>query len=333
MKHFHFLSRRIDKLFPYIICLGLPWLNIINTSYYLKAPDFTDLLIRWSFTAGLLLGIWFLNAWLINRVRQSTGILLIFGINAGIVSLLALGYHFEVQGQTNLTNDEPTWHVAFKLSIGILILLTTQISFKVIRENEKLKTENFALQTENYRAQLDQLKKQVNPHFLFNSLSTLQTMIRAKDEQSEAFVLKLSDLYRQLLHSRESNAISLEEEVKFLDLYLYLLKARHADALAVDIQTDAPSLKRKLPIFALQLLVENCTKHNVISESRPLKIEIFQKDPDHITVVNNFQPRKQVQSFGLGLENLRKRYALLGVQDGLDVQQDENSFFVTLTLI
>jgi len=319
-----------EHLFPIVFCLIMPWLTMINSPDYLSSTPISAILARWVFILLFLLAIWYLNAFVLRQSGRYR-IPLLIGANIVLVGTIWTILPLFVVDVSNVA-DTPIWIATTKTSMGVVMIIAIQLSFKKIRENEQLKTENFALQTENYRAQLDQLQKQVNPHFLFNSLSTLQTMIRSQDAHSEDFVLRLSDVYRQLLQTRASNVVSLAEELKFLDSYLYLLRTRHGEGLSVHIDTLPASQKLKLPSFGLQLLVENCTKHNIASVKRPLRIDISQPDPAHITVSNNFQPKKKVQSFGVGLDNLKRRYELLKVSEGVRVEQDDHSFSVTLKL-
>jgi LytS/YehU family sensor histidine kinase len=213
------------------------------------------------------------------------------------------------------------------------IFITVQQSLRSAKIVEKLKSENLSLKTENYKAELDQLRKQVNPHFLFNSLSTLHTMIRNSDPNSENFLKNLSSFYRQILNAHNRDYVSLEEEIKFLNSYTYLMKARHEDALKIKIEINPKSYRYSIPFFALQLLVENCIKHNIVSISKPLEINIHQKDEVTITVSNNYQPKEQSNnSVGIGLDNLLNRYKLLGFENGLEIEKTETHFNVTLKL-
>lgn len=326
------LHKYRKQLFPLIFFLAFPWLGILNSINANEIHDPKEILFRWFFAFVLIVGLWYLNDFFINRWKQRPKYLFVTVGNLLSIGLLLL---------TNSYGDllVPRWTpwidpgiLFLRLSVAAIMVITIQSTFNAIRQNERLKTENFALQTENFRAQLDQLRRQVNPHFLFNSLSTLQTMVRQQSPQSEEFVLKLSEVYRQLLQSRSSNTVSLEKELEFLNAYLYLLKVRHDQALDIEIELSEAHLARQIPAFALQLLVENCTKHNIISESRPLKIRIFQSDAHSITVSNNLQPKKNVPSLGVGLQNLEKRYALLKVSEGVRVEENPELFAVTLKL-
>ncbi len=326
-------KRQREHILPFTISFTLPWLTVLNTLEVQGEISATTLVIRWLMGSSYLLLIWYLNAFLLNRKKRFSDWLKVIAGNLVVIAIFLLPTAISPDLIPDYAPRENILAVVIRLMIAPLIFIAIQASIKAIRENAQLKTENFALQTENYRAQLDQLKKQVNPHFLFNSLSTLQTMIRTTHQQSEEFVIKLSEVYRQFLQTRETNLVSLKEELEFLESFVFLLKTRHGAALQVEIQSLPKAMGLQLPTFSLQLLVENCTKHNVVSESRPLKIEIFQNDPNHITVVNNLQPKKNVQSHGVGLENLRQRYALLDVEEGIEVFRDEDTYSVTLKLI
>ena len=111
------------------------------------------------------------------------------------------------------------------------------------------------------------------------------------------------------------------------------MKMRHEDALNIKIEVNPQSNKYSIPIFALQKLIENCIKHNIVSVSKPLDIHIFQKDEVTITVSNNYQPKQQsTNSNGIGLSNLSARYKLMGIENGLEIDQSDSHYNVTLKL-
>jgi LytS/YehU family sensor histidine kinase len=278
-----------------------------------------------------LMILWYANEWLIYR-NTSAYFLKAIPLNLLLASL------FVMLVSLNLPDDIET-SFTFYLTIGLRIIIapaifiTIQKSLKSAKTVEKLKSENLSLKTEKYKAELDQLRKQVNPHFLFNSLSTLRTMIRNSDPNSERFLKNLSSFYRQILQKHDQDYISLEEELKFLDAYIYLMKVRHENALKFKIEINPHSHQYSIPIFALQLLIENCIKHNVVSSNKPLEIHIFQKDQVTITVSNNYQPKHESnQSSGLGLSNLLERYNLMGIDNGLIIDNTDNHYSVTLKL-
>jgi LytS/YehU family sensor histidine kinase len=159
-------------------------------------------------------------------------------------------------------------------------------------------------------------------------------MVRTNDPNTERFILKLSDLYRQLLKKSDHTTVSVAEELEFLNKYIFMLKARFERMLMISIEIRPESETLKIPAFGLQLLVENCIKHNAISSLRPLHISIFQETANTVTVSNNLQLRtSKEESSSTGLKNLIHRYALLHIQDGVTIQQTSTSFSVTLKLI
>lgn len=327
-----YLNRHGDRIFPYLFAATLPWLSILNTVPFRRSISVIDIAVQWIFGFVFLLLLWFV----VNRIISvqntiSLSIRLFIALFAVVVIGTATVFLVS-EAVPYVNDDQPLWIASFRLSIGGLIVVAIQGSFRAIRENEKLKTENFALQTENYKAQLAQLKNQINPHFLFNSLSTLLTLVKKDASKSEEFVHGLSDVYRELLNARESNMTTLQDELHFLNTYLYLLQTRHEKGLEVKIEVDKDNLNLRLPSFALQLLVENCTKHNIISKDSPLRISIRQLTDNKVVVINNLQRKKKVESMGVGLKNLGKRYSLLGIENGLIVKENESEFEVVLTL-
>ncbi|MBT29902.1 MAG: histidine kinase [Thalassobius sp.] len=317
------------KALPFIICFLLPALNILNNRT--DSFDFNTLKItpRWLFVSCFLLFLWFLN----EKLSEKFNYFVIVIANAISIALLIACEYYIFPDFLSLSYYVSYWNIATKLGVASALFLTIQYTIKSSSSVERLKSENYLLKSENYKAQLEQLKKQVNPHFLFNSLSTLRTMIRANSPNSEDFVLNLSDVYRQILQTRKSNTVSLKEEIMFLNAYLYLIKVRHEDALITEMDIKEEALAYDIPVFALQLLVENCIKHNIVSESKPLHIKIYQQDETSISVSNNFQPKKRKsESLGVGLSNLQKRYELIGISKGIEIIQENGNYTVTLKL-
>ncbi len=166
-------------------------------------------------------------------------------------------------------------------------------------------------QKENIRAQYQLLKTQVNPHFLFNCLNTLASLIYIDEEKAEDFVLKLASVYRYLLENRQDETVKLKEELNLVRNYLFLQKFRFEDNLKVNIKFPDKYLERSLIALSLQLVLENAIKHNEISKSNPLTIDIYIKQ-DYLVVENTFQPRlEKITSTGIGIPNIKNRYALV----------------------
>ena len=168
------------------------------------------------------------------------------------------------------------------------------------------------LERENSQIRFETLKNQLNPHFLFNSLNVLSTLIKHDSDKAQTFVDEFSSVYRYTIDVIEKPVVELREEINFAKSFLYLQKIRFNNAVDLEINVDASKLSYLVPPLAIQTLLENAFKHNKASLDNPLKINIYNED-DVLVVINNLQPKiKGDDSKGVGLNNLRKRYELLG---------------------
>jgi two-component system, LytTR family, sensor kinase len=173
---------------------------------------------------------------------------------------------------------------------------------RVALEEEQMKRR--CLQT-----QFDSLKCQINPHFMFNSFNSLLLLIAEDGKKAEQFIHQMSSVYRYVLQKNEQPLISLAEELEFIRSYFYLLKTRFHNALIEKISVSEKYLSWMLPPLTLQLLVENAIKHNVVSTSKPLTVEVFTED-NELIVVNNLQLKTQLTtSAKKGLENMKLKYS------------------------
>jgi len=189
------------------------------------------------------------------------------------------------------------------------------------------------LQRENIQSQLEGLKSQVNPHFLFNSLNTLACLIPEDAEKSVKFVQQLSKVYRYILEISDEKLIPLRQELAFLDAYIFLLKERFEDNLQVEIDIPESRMKDQIIPLSLQILFENAIKHNIISSSKPLKVEVRIGTDNKLTVENNLQKKKQIKNTTrFGLDNIRNRYRFLS-DEAVEVISTSTSFIVSLPLI
>ncbi len=218
---------------------------------------------------------------------------------------------------------------------GILIYLTLYMFINFFYQsfiNQQVGIELERAKTDNQWAQYELLKQQVNPHFLFNSLNTLKYMVESNDKLTVDFILKLSDFYRFTLESRKLDLIKLSNELRILDAYTYLLKARFEEGIDLSIHIDENHYATFIPPFTLQLLIENCIKHNIISLDRPLDISLY-SEKEFIVVENKLQPKKTPEpSTGLGLENINNRYIQL-LDKKIEILVDETLFTIKLPVI
>lgn len=180
----------------------------------------------------------------------------------------------------------------------------------------------FGLQEENIISQFETLKSQVNPHFLFNSLNVLSSLIFVDQNKAAKFVRQLSKVYRYVLEYKDKDTISLKDELPFIESYIFLLKTRFDKNLTIDINIGNEYYQKKIAPMVIQLLVENAIKHNIISTQKPLSIEIF-IEGEYLVISNNLQVKSSREiSSKTGLDNIRKRYEYL---TNLKVIIEENS--------
>lgn len=199
-------------------------------------------------------------------------------------------------------------------------------------------TTRIEMQTEREKANMAQyrylkLKRQVNPHFLFNSLNILDCLIcEEKTEQASTYTHKLAGIYRYMIKSEEEEVVSLRDELVFVRLYIDLLKVRFPEGFEVSIDVPEESMARFVPPCSIQLLIENVTKHNAVSADNPLKIEVKVKD-GNVYVRNNIVPKlTQSQSTGLGQKYIRQLYMDLSGKS-IEIEKTESSYCVTLPLL
>lgn len=194
-------------------------------------------------------------------------------------------------------------------------------------------TLNQQLKNQQIRTQYEVLQNQMSPHFLFNSLNTLTTIIPENAEAAVSFTEKLSEVYRYILQNKDRELVSLKEEIDFVKSYLFLLRMRYPDNLSVDFKLDDKYLDLTIPPLTLQMLAENAIKHNVVSKAKPLHIDIYIENGKSVVVKNNLQRKDSLdKSTKTGLENIRKRYSILG-QKEIDVITSATNFMVAVPLI
>lgn len=173
-------------------------------------------------------------------------------------------------------------------------------------------TQLIRLQKENLQSQFEVLRQQVNPHFLFNSLNVLTSLIKLEPDLAEQFTEHLSKVYRYVLENKDNDLVSLQTELDFLDAYIFLLNIRFMDKIVVKVDVSEQKRECQILPLALQLLIENAIKHNAMSKRNPLKIDIFIDNENVLHVENNLQEREShMVSTGVGLRNIAHRYHLL----------------------
>ncbi|MBT8218295.1 MAG: histidine kinase [Bacteroidia bacterium] len=271
--------------------------------------------------------------WAQNPARR-----LIFGLLGHmvytVVAMFLINYAFYLIYGWN--QDILTMEGLMNYSIPAVIITFIIASFATAQtfflKWRELAIEKERMEKEIINSKYEVLKNQVNPHFLFNSLNVLTSLVYKDADLSAAYIKKLSNVYRYVLDVRDREVVDLKEELAFIDSYTFLLKIRHSDGLHVDNQLGDTNGVKIAPL-SLQMLVENAVKHNVVSEHEPLTIDIG-REGDFIYVKNNLQRKSNNQSkmLKVGLENITERYRILSDR-AVEIEDDGSFFKVKLPVL
>jgi two-component system, LytTR family, sensor kinase len=252
----------------------------------------------------------------------------ILSLTIGFLSI----FYFERQLHSFELLQQPfTWLMfAFGL-IFVFILIVISISLRIVTQWLASQREVEELRRLQMKNDYNALQDQLNPHFLFNNLSVLKSMIQYDPNAALAFTQNFTDTYRYVLQNRDRTTVLLSEEIDFIHAYLDLHRERLGDALHVEMNVEARFLSRRIPPLSLQLLVENAIKHNIVSKNQILTIRIYSQN-EWIVVENNLQPKDSSYSTSKGLKNLSARYELLTEQK-VRIIQNELIFKVELPIL
>lgn len=212
--------------------------------------------------------------------------------------------------------------------LGLILYISKQF-FKAWQQS-LIEVEKY--KTESANAQLQNLKNQLNPHFLFNNLSVLSSLIYQNQDKAVDFINELSKVYRYVLDNKNAELVSLQEELAFLDHYIYLLKIRFGTNISFILKIEKDTENLFLPPMCLQMLVENTIQHNETSQAKPLEVNIFTKN-NRLYISNQIQPRSdKAESSQTGLKNIQVRYSFF-TDEKIEIIQNEQLFTVILPLI
>ena len=216
----------------------------------------------------------------------------------------------------------------------VITLIVSAIFYLVwyykYRQETKVKEQKIIAGTAS--AKFDALKNQLDPHFLFNSLNVLTSLIEEDPHQAQKFTTSLSKVYRYVLEQKNKDLVSVDEELQFAKTYVRLLKMRFEDSIIFDIPDQSSDSEAKIVPLSLQLLLENAVKHNVVTSDRPLRIRVYEEN-GMLVVGNNLQEKQVVKkSSGVGLQNIRQRYGILTERQVL-IDKGTNEFSVRLPIL
>ncbi|MFZ4928450.1 sensor histidine kinase [Chryseobacterium sp. Mn2064] len=338
-KYINTNGRKVFRIDPRIILFSSLFMGILASVPKILRIHITlgELMIDFSISFLFSLFVWYFNIYSLPKFsiqnistrffNKKLGISLSIGIV--VMAAIVLIHHilFPKYGFNTMV-------VMYEFR-GILINLTIYMFLYLLYQtynSQQIKFELEQIRTDNLNAQYELLKQQINPHFLFNSLNTLKSMIDIKDESSGDFVVRLADFYRFTLDNRKMDLIPLKKELAILDAYVFLLTSRFEDGIEFKIDIQEDILNSYIPPFTLQLLCENCIKHNVVSLANPLIIRLY-SDREYIVIENNFQPKNIPQeSAGIGIENIRERYKHFAEKE-MTILHNDTSFTVKLPIV
>ncbi len=305
----------------------------------------TDLLVNFGYTMLYGYSLYFANSFVFSKLddfykdnrftrkRIIIGGILSFFVSMFVIFLMRIFEDVIIEKKSLsdfLATEKPSnYIVAMVITLIITLGIHAFYFYKAYQEN-KVKEQKVIAGTAS--AQFESLKNQIDPHFLFNSLNVLSSLIEENPESAQKFTTSLSKIYRYVLEQKDKELVTVQEELNFAKTYMNLLKMRFENSITFELPTDFSNEDAKVVPLSLQLLLENCIKHNVVSESKPLHIKIYIEN-NFLIVENNLQ-KKEVLSDrkGVGLQNIVNRYAILTKRNVL-VEENENAFKVLLPIL
>lgn len=222
----------------------------------------------------------------------------------------------------------------FTINIALLIsaFLHAKGFMEELKKTSKKEVVEQKLIAKSANAQFESLKNQLDPHFLFNSLNVLSSLIDENPRQAQKFTASMSKIYRYVLEQKDKELVTVEDELEFAKTYCELLKTRFEDSVDFVFDVKKEDYRRFVVPLSLQLLLENCIKHNFATSSKPLIIKIYSEN-DNLCIENNLQVREQIkESSGIGLANIVQRYALL-TKKNVFIEKSEDYFKVKLPIL
>lgn len=280
-----------------------------------------------------------IDAWMnqkypwVSKTKQRFLLQLLATLLYSAATIYVLMYSFNYVVKCESIKNQFLMAGSFGIGLTVsFLILTFEISSQFFKGWKQSLVEVEKYKAANAQAQLQNLKDQINPHFLFNNLSVLSSLVYKNQDKAVDFINQLSKVYRYLLDSKTNELVRLRDELTFLDSYIYLLKIRFEEGLHFQIEVDDRHMNLQLPPMTLQMLVENAIKHNEVSSALPLTISLCSLG-DALFVANNLQKRIPTESSAkTGLKNIIARYRFLTDREVL-IQEKENRFEITIPLI
>jgi two-component system, LytTR family, sensor kinase len=293
--------------------------------------------------ASLILAILFwealrmINRWLNRKLpfEKDVSKRVIIQLLAGCAVGLTIRYIIYRFGEPYVPFKLDSLFIAATWAIYIFIPVAINLGFFTVYFLDRWKDSLVRaerLEKEKSQVQFDNLKNQLNPHFLFNALTSLNSLIFENQRLASQFLQHLSKVYRYVLQNKEKNFVTLQTELDFIQNYVFLLETRFESAITIRFDVADKARDRAIVPVTLQILLENALKHNIVDSDKPLHVEVITVG-DYLVVSNNLQQRKRVETSNkMGLENLKSLYTFL-IEKPVLIEMTETRFNVKIPLI
>lgn len=334
----------------------------LYTSPLMAVPSISPIMLRYNIPLDILMiafgaqtllvfVVWLVNIWLVPMSvarfseRQSNlwryiasyafALIIFITLREIMITWIESGASpIKVINLPNMDRSIPYYMIVLSFSVNSVILIIQDLVS--IQEKKAIADlENSRLKLKNAEIINMELKQQLHPHFLFNALNMLKNLIRKEPNLAEDYLIRLSNFLRISISASKANTVRLEEELNMCIDYLEMQKTRFGNTLSYNIDIPEENAKKGyVPIFSIQLLLENVIKHNAMYKDAPLHIEVlYQVEKGRVQVVNNIQRRETMEvSTGMGLDNLSERYALIS-GDQVIIKSDEKQFSVIIKVL
>ena len=326
--------------FRILVTFTLATLGFLVRRIVLDIPPNVDIpLYGYSFV--IIYSLW----WFFGSINERLDTILPFQQNmplrmgiqllAGVLFLAALrwtsigifGDYLPLKLNTFTTSTIILLDVFFALAVNLALIT----HYFIARWKEGL-VQTERLEKEKSMMRYHNLKNQVNPHFLFNSLSSLQSLVKSNPDLASQYISHLSKVYRYVLQNKEKEVVSMETELRFIEHYISLLKIRYGDALRIHINISEAAKDRDIVMITLQMLIDNALKHNEVHPQAPLTIDVFDEG-GYLFVKNNLQKKGTISgSNQQGLEQLQTLYSFLS-ETPVQIEQTEHHFTIKIPLL
>lgn len=250
-----------------------------------------------------------------------------------IIAILIIGFALKISPKQRLEGvEQSVYYIGMALGSVFVVFITSSLIILRILQNWIIVHETMdKMKEEKMKQDYNALQDQLNPHFLFNNLSVLKSMIIYNKEAAVEFTEKFTDVYRYVLQSKDKILVKFKDELLFIEAFIGIHKDRLGTGLDVSISIDKEFLQFEIAPLSLQLLVENAIKHNIASIEKPLKLSIA-TDGALVRVENNIQLKESSYSTNTGLNNLLKRYSFLTDKE-ISIEKTEERFIVEIPLL